>query len=270
MCAMARGWLSVLLSAVPISAHFLWLRESNDTSPYAVVTFGERAGIPESGAMLDLVAKKTHVFLQSSNDPAFELPIAVENVSGGNAELASSPLPVEPPFSLELAATFGVFTEGPQPPRLLKYWANADRVNVVDEWELVQTWGRADGLKILLMVADQKAPEQCKPGVEAAASTVCIHALVSYDGQALANASITTFSSEGSRVGSAVSDKNGMALLKYPVVPGSSEAFTDVYAAVNHHELVSGQYDGKKYDFVDHWATSNARLPRGPEALFLV
>jgi len=232
------------------------------------VTFGELAGVPEAAAMLDLVAQKTHVFLQSSNDQPFELPVAVENISGGNAELASSPLPVRPPFSLELAATFGVFAEGPQPPRLLKYWANADRVNVVEEWELVKTWGRADGLKILLLAAEQSSPSQCQPA--ATGSAACVHALVSYHGQALANASITTFSSQGSRLGSAVSDKNGMALLKYPMVPASSEAFTDIYAAVNYHELVSGQYDGKRYDFVDHWATSYSRLKTGPELSVLV
>lgn len=262
----------VLASLHGARGHFLWLREGS-TSESAIVTFGERAGVPESSAMLAMVAN-TSVFLQTSNDGRVQVPLSVTYLPDRMAELQSNPLPAEPPFSLELSATFGVFAEGPAAPRLLKYWANADRVHVREEWPLVEPWSGNEGLEILLLtppIPSKQAlkGDQCShSGAEQSnGSTVCVKGVVRYQKRAIPSANITTFMHDGSKLGTAITDKNGFALLRYPLAATNSPPFTEVFASVNFHEQQSGEYKGKHYEFVDHWATTYARLPLASSSL---
>lgn len=260
-----------------VSGHFLWLREGS-TSESAIVTFGERAGVPESAAVLAMVANATKVFWQTNMDDRVEVPITVTHLPGGVAELQSNSLLADPPYSLELSATFGVFAEGPEAPRLLKYWANADRVHVKEEWPLVEPWSGNEGLEILLLtppMTSRQALEndQCShSGAEQLnGSPVCVKGLVRYKKKAVPGVNITTFIHDGSKFGTAITDSSGFALLRYPLAATSSPPFTEVFASVNYHQQQSGEYGGKHYEFVDHWATAYARLPRAsPSSAVLV
>eukprot|EP00931_Biecheleriopsis_adriatica_P077340 TRINITY_DN50928_c0_g1_i1.p1 TRINITY_DN50928_c0_g1~~TRINITY_DN50928_c0_g1_i1.p1 ORF type:complete len:296 (+),score=41.64 TRINITY_DN50928_c0_g1_i1:62-889(+) len=264
------------LLSLCVHGHFLWLRESSATES-AVVTFGERAGVPESSEMLALVANLTSVYLQRADNDRGQVPMSTIKLPGGMAELRSDiPLPAQAPYSLELSATFGVFAEGPEPPRLLKYWANADRVNVGDEWPLVEEWSGKDGLEIILLSGSlqgqPRSEAQCsEPGIVAGGSVACVMSMVRYRKATLEGANITTFAGNGSKIGTAVSGKSGFTLLAYPLSSTRELEFTEVFASANYHEQGSGSYSGKSYEFTDHWATTYSRLPlAAPSATFVV
>eukprot|EP00933_Yihiella_yeosuensis_P027448 TRINITY_DN21335_c0_g3_i1.p1 TRINITY_DN21335_c0_g3~~TRINITY_DN21335_c0_g3_i1.p1 ORF type:complete len:289 (+),score=59.01 TRINITY_DN21335_c0_g3_i1:62-928(+) len=267
----------LLLAGLSFSAqcHFIWLRESggadSNSLPEAVVTFGERAGVAESSMMLGLVANKTVVSVQDSEGRR-ELHMATQQLPKGTAELRSSLENLKSSFNLELNATFGVFAEGPEKPRLLKYFANADRYEKPSDVKTVLGWSGRDGLSVNLLFANN--PERLEnsneqPGAQCSSmgllddgKAACVMAIVRFKGEQLIGpVNLTAFAGDGTKLGSAFTTR-GMAFLRFPLVPGSgSEMFTEVFASANYHQNISGDVEGKHYDFVDNWATTYARLP---------
>merc|ERR1711879_108639 len=88
----------------------------------------------------------------------------------------------------------------------------------------------------------------------------CIVAVIRFNGELLAgDLKVETFTAEGAKLNTTQS-QSGVIIIKVPY--DASKAFTAVWARVNYHENVSGNYNGANYTFVDHWATTYARIVR--------
>merc|ERR1711907_604579 len=135
------GLVTAVLLAAAAESHFVWLR-SNDTAQTCAITFGEQAGVPGSGAFLDMIANGTRAWgTPATTAQRTELSFSKVAAGGaGNAELiASIPHSVSSagPYVLEGSLNFGVFNEGPE-PAMLKYYFNADRATKPNDWFQIQ------------------------------------------------------------------------------------------------------------------------------------
>lgn len=262
-----------LWSVAPASiafGHFVWLRESLDSN--AVITFNEKAGVPGPAFLLSMVANKINLSTHDEAGGQQALALSTLNTTGGSAELVAH-LNVQRPFSLELAATFGIWPPGAAKPSLLKYYANSNMVTKPNDWFLVQDWSGQTGLEITIRdpwmnssLVDLGAGargngDECKPhGGPTQDGAACVVSVIRFNGELLAaDVNLTTFTSSGAKL-NATHSPDGVTILKVPL--DVSKDFTEVFASVNYREHVSGEYNGDKYFFVDHWATTYARIHR--------
>jgi len=242
-----------------------------------VVTFGEKAGVPGPAFFLPMVEKKITLSIVNASGKA-TLQLSAKNSSDGGGELTTV-FDSAPPFSLNLACTFGIFNEDPaKPVSLLKYNSNADMVTRPRDWFQVQDWNTQEGLEVTIRDPWMKRPaeeyglgvasgdpgDECQAGGGAVQDgEACVVAVIRFNGQLLtSNASLTTFVANGTKLRTTFST-SGVTILKVPLT--ASLAFTEVYAAANYREPLAGTYGGKNYSFVDHWATTYARLSRSIE-----
>lgn len=273
--SLQRVGLCCILGSRLVSAHFLWLKERGLSE--AVVTFDEKAGVPGPAFFLPMVQDKISMSLVNASGTV-KLQLAAQNTSGGNAELTTA-IDSAPPFSLKLASTFGIFNEDPaKPTALLKYYSNADLVTTPNDWFKVQDWNMQEGLEVTIRDPWMKRPtaehglrlgdpgDECKAGGGPEQDgEACVVAVVRFNGQLLeGNVSLTTFVSNGTKLRSTTSTQ-GVTILKVPL--DASLAFTEIFASANYRESSAGTYGGKNYSFVDHWATTYARLARAKEVL---
>jgi hypothetical protein len=266
----------VCIGNVRIAAgHYLWLKENLEGD--AVVTFGEAPGVPGPWAFLSMVADKTSL---SSHDVRGQQNVTLSAnktwPAGAMHSELSGHIAATPPFSLRLAATFGIFHGG----SLLQYWSSADVVTKPNDWFAVQDWAPQRGLEITirdpwmnrssLSRADDAIAERLKlmdPGDECRAhggpmqdGAACVLAVIRFNGQLIgADLAVDTYTAQGAKLNTTHS-QSGVTILKVPY--DTSANFTAVWARVNYHENVSGTFEGKRYNFVDHWATTYARIVR--------
>lgn len=271
--------LALLISQLAgVSGHYLWLNEgSNDD---VVVTFGETAGSPGPWMFLSMIADKTSVSSCDGKGKSNVTLVANKTWPGGalHSKLVGR-VQATPPFSLRLAATFGLFHGG----SLLQYWSSADVVTKPNDWFQVQDWAPQTGLEITIRdpwsnrstlptldgiveqsrlknIGDECAPHQ-GPMQDGAA---CVVAVVRFNGELLdAAATVETFTAAGAKLNSTQA-QGGVVILKVPY--DANLPFTAVWGRVNYHENVPGKYGGKDYKFVDHWATTYARIVRAPSS----
>jgi len=239
-----------------------------------VVTFGEKAGVAGPSFFLPMVENKIHISLANASGKV-NLQLSAHNTSGGGGELTTS-FNSAPPFSLNLACTYGIFNEDPKKPvSLLKYYSNAGVVTKPRDWFKVQDWNTQEGLEVTIRDPWMKhAPEDygqhlasSDPGDECKAGggpeqdgEACVVAVIRFNGQLLrGNVSLTTYVANGTKLRTTTST-SGVTILKVPLI--ASLPFTEIFAAANYREPYAGTYDGKKYSLVDHWATTYARLSR--------
>lgn len=262
------------------SAHYIWLEE--DDSEKAVMTFGEKAGVPGPYFFLQMVSGKVELNSFEYDHGLRNLSMVTKNVSTSNAELVAD-LHGTAPFRLQLAANFGIFGEDPSKPvSLLKYWCSADRVTKPNDWMDLQYRGRQSGLEITLRdpymtspgvsseAGRQRSPgDQCDPGEPYSKDgAACVVAVVRFNGELLSeDMNVTTFAANGTAIGTAFSPANMSGVLIVKVPFDASKSFTPVFARVNYRQKAPGEYDGQKYEVVDHWATTYARIARVHEPL---
>lgn len=256
------------------SGHYLWLSENatNDAS----VTFGETAGVPSPGIFLSMVADKISL---SSHDAGGSQNVTLNKKSSGpmHSQLIGH-IAAVPPFSLRLSATFGIFHGG----SLLRYWSSADVATKPNDWFKIQDWSPRKGLEITIrdpwmnhsfgerineaLLADPG--DECKPHQGPSQDgAACVVAVIRFNGELLeTGVEIETFTRSGSKLNKTQS-QTGVTILKVPL---EKTASTLVWARVNYHENVPGKYQGKAYSFVDHWATTFARIQRADNAAIMV
>jgi len=88
----------------------------------------------------------------------------------------------------------------------------------------------------------------------------CVVGVIRFNGELLdAGVNVETFTSSGAKLNTTQS-QSGITILKVPLEKIASS--TAVWARVNYHENAPGKYQGKAYTFVDHWATTFARIRR--------
>jgi hypothetical protein len=264
----------------------LWLKESEDSTNEAAITFGEKAGVPGPGVFLDMVASKVTLTLCNSTQPTATkgctaLPLIRKRTSffGLLGEELTATIDSARPFSLNLAATFGIFGEDPAKPKsLLKYYSSADVVKKPTDWFLVQDWDGTKGLDLSI-----RDPWMLQPGISDSSiasrltdsgdqcaahagpvqdGEACVVAVVRFQGKLLSNnVTVSTFTDDGNKLRASIS-QYGTLILKVPLNKS-------VFASVNYREMVPGKYDGKDYAFVDHWATTYARILRPPSEVIV-
>ena len=272
--------------------HLLWLKTTPNSS-VAVVTFGEN-GMPGAADLLDDVQNQTHLSLQPLASKQPSLPLALSRLhiagkcTGGDfkkddpcAELVA-PFAAVPPYVLSLNSTFGIFPsmEPPHPlqPSLLQYYSNADQPTKPNDWFAIQAaepnafditirdpymtttstdlhidgwWGEHGRSASITMPGDQ-----CPAGHATYNGSACVVAVVRFKGALLGSVTISTFTDDG-KVLSTTTSPSGVSILAVPLVPGRLN-----FAQVNHKEAASGTYKGKKYECIEHWATTSATLRR--------
>lgn len=250
--------------------HFLWLKEDLDGN--AVVTFSEAPGQPGPSALLSVIADKTTV--ASCGATGRQSITLSTNKSRFHSELVGR-VTAMPPFSLRLAATFGLFRGG----SLLQYWGSADVVTRPNDWFAVQSWAPQRGLEITIRDpwmnrsrVDEQVVQRLRsmdPGDECVPhagpmqdGAACVVAVIRFNGELIgANLEVDTYVQAGTRLNTTHS-QSGVTILKVPY--SASAAFTAVWAKVNYREKEPGTYEGQAYTFVDHWATTYARIVRAP------
>lgn len=253
-----------------VSGHFIWLKA--DSANNVFVTFGESAGVPSAKRLLSMVADKICL---SSHDVGGQqnVTLSTESSDSLHSQLIGH-VAALPPFSLRLSATFGFYHEG----SLLQYWSTADVVTKPNDWFTIQKWAPQKGLAITIwdpwmnytsdVLADRinealltDSGNECNlhqgPVQDGAA---CVVAMILFNGKLLeAGVEVETFVGSGEMLNKTQSE-SGAIILKVPLDKMASS--TPVWAKVNYHENVPGKYEGKDYTFVDHWATTYARIQR--------
>ena len=282
-------WL-VMLS----HGHFLWLKTTPNRS-VAVVTFGEN-GTPGAADLLDDVQNQTRLSIQpvaSTSSPLVlsRLPTPGNNCTGGDfkkddpcAELVAT-FTAAPPYVLSLNSTFGIFPsmEPPHPlqPSLLQYYSNADQPTKPNDWFAIQAaeenafditirdpymtsntstdqrWWAAHGRSASVSMPG----DQCPAGHATYNGSACVVAVVRFKGALMGGVAINTFAADGKALAT-TSSPSGVSILAVPLEPGGL-----TFAQVNHKEVVSGTYKGKKYECIEHWATTSATLRRARGAI---
>jgi hypothetical protein len=285
---------SILICVVPLCAgHFLFLKEDKqDGHRKAVVTFGEKAGVPGAGFFLEMVSPMTHVYVQRANGkPEKELPLAEELNDDKTGQLVSDTWNSGKPVYLGLECDFGAFNEDPaKPVSRLKYYSTASVVSKPNDWMLLQDFDVANkGFEITIRdpyMAGPKEdvsvdvrkglevgedappnPDQCKPGAAEEDDAACVVVVVRYKGRNHAkDMNVSIWNSEGEKLQTVFVPKQyyGVFIAKIPKPsePTGRKFFT-AYASVQYVEPESGTTDnGEKYENVDHWATTHARIYR--------
>lgn len=265
--------LSLVLALIAgVNAHFLWLQ--TDTSAHTcTMTFGETAAAGNS-QFLDMLLNITHAGTQQvgSATPT-PLKFTKKEVGSGNA-IAIAPTSATAPFLLEATADFGVFSEGGGAPRLLKYYANSDRVIYPNDWFGINAISKSM-LEVTLrdpytnqgpttyssldnMHPASAAGDQCPPGDAWFDGEACVVAMAQFNQTLIsreAGVNITTFGSDGTKLGTYWTP-DGIVILRFP------NSTSSMYASVNYQEMRSGSVDAEHFDFIDHWATTSAILRR--------
>ena len=212
---------------------------------------------------------------------ALNFTVVKSGILGMDAELvAQIPPSVKSPYVLEGSATWGYFKEG-ESPSLLRYYLSADKVLRPNDWFGIQDLAKSE-LEITLRDPYMKqlpsqvlgraasrlrgsggpldpSGDQCPPGAPFSGGGFCIVAVVRFNGtlvDGLGGVNVTTFSANGTKLGTAFTP-DGVVILRYP-----NSSAVGMYASVNYREQRNGTIDGKRYEFVDHWATTFATLQR--------
>merc|ERR1712039_234016 len=96
----------------------------------------------------------------------------------------------------------------------------------------------------------------------------CVVAVIRFNGELLdAGVFVETFTGSGAKLNKTTS-QSGVTILKVPLQKLAPS--TAVWARVNYHENIPGKYEGKDYTFVDHWATTFARIQRADNVVMLI
>lgn len=269
--------LVLLLLFNTASGHYLWLKEN--ASHDASVTFGEAAGVPSAGIFLKMVSGKISL---TSRDAGGQQNISLSTENSGflHSQLIGH-VAATPPFCLRLSATFGIFHGS-----LLRYWSAADVVTKPNDWFTIQEWAPQRGLEITIrdpwmnhssnllgerikksLLADPG--DECKPHQGPFQDgAACVVAVIRFNGELLeAGVKVETFIGSGTKLNKTLS-QSGVTILKVPLEKMASS--TAVWAKVNYRENNPGKYQGKDYTYVDHWATTFARIQRGGSAAIMI
>jgi hypothetical protein len=242
-----------------------------------------------------MVAPLTHVYLQrgqygNNGKPAEELPMTIEENEDKTGQIVSETWNSGKPFYLGLECDFGIFNEDPSKPvSNLKYYATSSVVGKPNDWMLLQDFDVATkGFEITirdpymegpkedvstdvregLKIGDNAPPnpDQCKPGVAVEDNAACVVVVVRYKGKNHAkDMNVSIWDSDGEKLQTAFVPKEyyGVFIAKIPIPSeGPGRKFYTAYASVQYVEPKSGTIDGEKYDNIDHWATTHARIYR--------
>jgi hypothetical protein len=275
------AWVILLLVGLrqTVDGHFIWLMENSTND--AIVTFGEDAGVPSASMFLNMVADKIHL---STHDARGQHNVTLSTQSLGllRSELVGH-VDAAPPFSLRLSATYGIFHGG----SLLQYWGAADVVAEPNDWFKIQDWVPQKGLEITIRdpwmnrssdaLSDRIAlalqladpGDECKPHQGPLQDgAACVVAVVRFNGELLDSSVILeTFDGNGAKLNTTQS-QSGVTILKVPL--DKTAPFTPVWAKVGYHENVPGQFQGQKYTYVDHWATTYSRIQRAASSAVMM
>ena len=265
-----------------VHSHYIWLRYDK-TASAAVCTFGEGAQ-PGASFLLDQISPLIAAHEQqtpSAENMTDPRELAFDKVRLPRSMKAQLVAPVtkKAPLLLEGSATYGIFQEGDSPPSLLKYYFNADFVTKPSDW-----WDLQDSSTLpfeitlrdpymleekvgsevnnAFKVGDEIDEFQCPPGTPWYEGDFCLLGVVRYNGVPIGQnpdvgaLNITTFDADGGKLRTQLTT-TGVVILRFP------NATKDLFSAsVNFKEISPGTIDDKKYDYVDHWATTTSWLQR--------
>lgn len=261
------------------SGHYLWLKE--DVRNVAAITFSDPPGVPSAITLLEMIANKVSLFSHDAQGQKnVTLNISDPGIFGWfHSELVGH-IRAVPPFSLRLSATYGIFRGS-----LLRYWSSADVVTEPNDWFKIQEWAPREGLEITIrdpwmnhsvsltekisraLVADRA--DECKPHEGPLQDgAACVVAVIRFNGELVDTpVSVETFAADGKKL-SETEAQSGVVIIKVPLQKGASS--TAAWARVGYHENVPGKYQGKDYTYVDHWATTFARIQRAQNDVVMV
>ena len=117
------------------NSHYIWQDVSDDLESTSL-TFSEHAGQPGMRAFLDGIKDKLSI-TQATADDTTEVAFSEKRDGAVNGEFFA-PLPnVAPPYALEAACPYGIFTEA-GPTALLKYYTSSPQITTPNDWFPVQ------------------------------------------------------------------------------------------------------------------------------------
>jgi hypothetical protein len=224
----------------------------------------------------------TNVYVQNKLTPRLNLMLTEHDLPSptGSAEFITSFSCLAPPYALELDDTSAVQTDR-FGTSLTKYYANADAVNVPNDWVDVQGLAKND-LEVTLRdpymntsvvgagvsevlpsgvgagVSEVSSSDQCPPGVATYNGMACVVAVVRYKGSLLKGVNITTFSGNGTQLNTSLTE-TGVTIVQVPIAMNGDTA---AFASVRYRDTAKAVHQGVSYDYIDHWASTSTILQR--------
>ena len=277
----------LFLFAPLAQAHFIWFKY-NQTQKQLICTFSEHAGQPGLGMLLDMISDKINGHSEKTTNTNATVPHALTfqkvNTTTSMAQLVA-PVVDSFPLILEGMTTFGIFQEPGHSPSLLKYYYNADVPTRPNDWFNIQKLStspfeitlRDPYMATTLQTTNNKrifdgiyegmdsindSNGACPTGTPYFKNEFCVVAVVRWNGTLIGQTAsigavnVTTFGVNG-HVLDTQETTSGVVILRFP-----NTSIPFFAASVNYKEYVGGTYEGKKYNYVDHWATTTSFLQR--------
>ncbi|GMI01917.1 hypothetical protein TrLO_g8128 [Triparma laevis f. longispina] len=257
----------LILSTACIDSHYIWQTISDDLSSTSL-TFSEHAGSPGAHFFLSSLKDKLSI-AQATADGSTIVPFLEKRDGATNGEfLATLPSSVNPPYALETACPYGIFTEA-GPTALLQYYTSSPQITTPNDWFEIQ-----DLLKNTFEVTlrdpymsmttkdvsssvglkEGLFEDECPSGENSVDGMACVVAVVRFNGELHSSAvNVTTFDESGETI--STTECESVCIMKVPMSGA-------VFAAAQYKEMTPGTFDGTDYEYVDHWATTYTVVKR--------